>query len=68
MQQQWEAAYPGLLGKVIKLSSLALGRDVEQGAASGLWAAISPEIVEKGYNGYYFTDPVSKSNEEISAD
>lgn len=59
MQQQWVAAYPGLLGKMIKNVSLALGRDVEQGSYSGLYAAIHPEIVEKNYNGYYFTDPVS---------
>lgn len=58
MQQQWVAAYPGLLGKMIKNVSLALGRDVEQGSYSGLYAAIHPEIVEKNYNGYYFTDPV----------
>lgn len=58
MQQQWVAAYPGLLGNMIKNVSLALGRDVEQGSYSGLYAAIHPEIVEKNYNGYYFTDPV----------
>lgn len=61
MQQQWESAYPGLTGKIIKNVSLALGRDPEQGSYAGLWAAISPEIIEKGYNGYYFTDPVSNS-------
>lgn len=65
MQQQWVAAYPGLLGKMIKNVSLALGRDVEQGSYSGLYAAIHPEIVEKNYNGYYFTDPVSIPNKRL---
>ncbi|KAH8816646.1 putative short-chain dehydrogenase TIC 32, chloroplastic [Xylogone sp. PMI_703] len=57
MQQQWKDAYPGLLGKLITTVTLALGRDVEQGSYSALYAATSPEIEEKGWNGYYFTDP-----------
>ncbi|KAF2747397.1 putative short-chain dehydrogenase TIC 32, chloroplastic [Sporormia fimetaria CBS 119925] len=56
MQQQWKDAYPGLLGKVLTSVMLAGGRDVEQGSFSALWAATSPEIEEKGYNGYYFSD------------
>jgi hypothetical protein len=59
MQQQWKDAYPGLLGKLISNTMLAVGRDVEQGSYSALYAATSPEIEEKGYNGYYFADPVS---------
>jgi hypothetical protein len=58
MQQQWKDAYPGLLGKLITGVMLAGGRDVEQGSYSALYAATSPEIEEKGYNGYYFSDPV----------
>jgi NAD(P)-dependent dehydrogenase (short-subunit alcohol dehydrogenase family) len=67
MQQQWESAYPGLTGKIIKNVSLALGRDPEQGSYAGLWAAISPEIIEKGYNGYYFTDPGQLGKESSQA-
>ena len=59
MQNQWEAAYPGILGKVVKNITLAMGRDPEQGAYSALYASLSNEIVEKDYNGAYFSDPVS---------
>lgn len=58
MQGQWEDAYPGILGKIIKNVTLAGGRDPEQGAYSALYAALSNEIVEKDYNGAYFSDPV----------
>lgn len=58
MQQQWEDAYPGILGKVIKNITLATGRDPEQGCYSALYAALSDEVVEKGWNGAYFSDPV----------
>lgn len=54
MQQEWKDAYPGLLGKLITTVMLAVGRDVEQGSYSALYAATSPEIEEKGWNGYYF--------------
>jgi hypothetical protein len=56
MQQQWKDAYPGLFGKLLTTVMLAGGRDVEQGSYSALYAATSPEIEEKGYNGYYFSD------------
>jgi hypothetical protein len=58
MQNQWEAAYPGILGKIVKNITLAMGRDPEQGAYSALYASLSNEIVEKDYNGAYFSDPV----------
>lgn len=57
MQQQWKDAYPGLFGKMVTAAMLAGGRDVEQGSYSALYAATSPEIEEKGWNGYYFADP-----------
>jgi hypothetical protein len=57
MQQQWKDAYPGLLGKLLSTTMLAIGRDVEQGSYSALYAASSLDIEEKGWNGYYFTDP-----------
>lgn len=65
MQQQWKDAYPGLLGKLLSSVMLAGGRDVEQGSYSALYAATSPEIEEKGYNGYYFQD-VGKPGKESS--
>lgn len=67
MQQQWKDAYPGLLGKVLTTAMLAIGRDVEQGAFSALWAATSPEIEEKSWNGYYFSDSAQPGKETSQA-
>ncbi|CZT11348.1 probable dehydrogenases with different specificities (related to short-chain alcohol dehydrogenases) [Rhynchosporium agropyri] len=67
MQSQWEAAYPGLLGKMLKNVMLFGGRDPEQGSYSALYAATSPEIEEKGWNGYYFSDPGTPGKESKQA-
>jgi NAD(P)-dependent dehydrogenase (short-subunit alcohol dehydrogenase family) len=58
MQQQWKDAYPGLFGNMLSWAMTTIGRDVEQGSYSALWAATSPEIEEKNLQGYYFVDPV----------
>ncbi|KAL4940456.1 hypothetical protein BDV06DRAFT_196700 [Aspergillus oleicola] len=57
MQHQWKDAYPGLLGKLLTTTMTAFGRSPEQGSFSALYAATSPEVEEKGWNGHYFTDP-----------
>lgn len=67
MQQQWKDAYPGLLGKLLTSVMLAGGRDPEQGSYSALWAATSPEIEEKDWNGYYFNDPGKFGKESSQA-
>jgi hypothetical protein len=67
MQQQWKDAYPGLFGKMVTATMLAIGRDIEQGSYSALYAATSPEIEEKGWNGYYFTDPGQPGKESKQA-
>ncbi|BCR90596.1 short chain dehydrogenase/reductase family protein [Aspergillus chevalieri] len=67
MQQQWKDAYPGLFGKLLTTMMLAIGRDPEQGAFSALWAATSPEIEEKGWNGYYFSDSCQPGKESKQA-
>lgn len=67
MQQQWKDAYPGLFGKLLTTMMLAIGRDPEQGAFSALWAATSPEIEEKGWNGYYFSDSCQPGKESQKA-
>ena len=67
MQQQWKDAYPGILGKLITTAMLTVGRDVEQGSLSALYAASSPEVEEKGWNGYYFTDPSQPGKESNQA-
>lgn len=59
MQNQWEAAYPGITGTLAKYAALATGRDPEQGAYSALYAGLSDEVVQKDYNGAYLSDPVS---------
>jgi hypothetical protein len=56
MQQQWKDAYPGLFGKLLTTVMLAAGRNVDQGSYSALYAATSPEVEEKGWNGYYLQD------------
>ncbi|KAI0134310.1 hypothetical protein BJ170DRAFT_575724 [Xylariales sp. AK1849] len=63
MQQQWKDAYPGLTGKLLSNAMLAVGRDVEQGAYSALWALTAPEIEEKNQNGFYFSDPGTEGKE-----
>jgi len=67
MQQQWKDAYPGLLGKLLTTVMLAVGRDVEQGSYSALWAATSPEIEEKKWNGWYFSDVGTPGKESSQA-
>lgn len=67
MQQQWKDAYPGLLGKLITTAMTTIGRSPEQGSFSALYAATSPEVEEKGWNGYYFTDPGQPGKETAQA-
>ncbi|KAI0388791.1 hypothetical protein F5Y17DRAFT_179585 [Xylariaceae sp. FL0594] len=67
MQQQWKDAYPGFLGKLLTTVMLAVGRDVEQGSYSALWAATSPEIEEKDWNGWYFADVGKPGKESAQA-
>ncbi|CAG8113434.1 unnamed protein product [Penicillium nalgiovense] len=67
MQQQWKEAFPGLFGELLTTAMLTIGRDVEQGCFSALYAATSPEIVEKDWNGYYFTDPGQPGKESSQA-
>jgi len=63
MQDQWEAAYPGILGTVVKYVTLATGRSPEQGSYSALYAALSDEVIEKDYNGFYLSDPATPGKE-----
>jgi len=67
MQQQWKNAYPGLFGKLLTSAMLLVGRDVEQGSYSALYAATSPEVEEKGWNGFYLTDPGQPGKETAQA-
>ncbi|KAM0344169.1 hypothetical protein ACHAPU_007891 [Fusarium lateritium] len=67
MQQQWKDAYPGLTGKLLSWAMLAIGRDVEQGSYSALWALTSSRIEEEDLNGYYFVDPDQEGKETSQA-
>jgi len=64
MQDQWEDAYPGILGMLTRNLSLSVGRSPEQGCYSALYSALSDEVVEKDYNGFYLTDPARVSMRE----
>jgi hypothetical protein len=59
MQNQWEDAYPGIAGTLLKKMAIATSRSPEQGAYSGLYAACSDDIVKNKWNGEYFQDAVS---------
>lgn len=67
MQQQWKDAYPGLLGNILTNVMLFIGRDIEQGSYSAIYAALSPEVEERGWNGYYLQDPGSPGKETTQA-
>ncbi|KAL3447181.1 hypothetical protein BJX65DRAFT_295845 [Aspergillus insuetus] len=67
MQNQWKDAYPGLLGKLITTVMTTFSRSPEQGSFSAFYAATSPEIEEKGWNGYYFTDTGQPGKESMIA-
>ncbi|OSS54387.1 hypothetical protein B5807_00171 [Epicoccum nigrum] len=67
MQQQWKDAYPGITGVLLSNAMLAVGRSVEQGAYSALWALTDPSIEEKDLNGYYFADPGKEGKETAQA-
>lgn len=58
MQNQWEDAYPGVAGTLLKKMAIATSRNPEQGAYSGLYAACSDDIVKNKWNGEYFQDAV----------
>lgn len=67
MQQQWEDAYPGITGKLIRWTTMAFGRDVKQGSYSALWALTSDKIVTENMNGWYFSDPDTPGKESQQA-
>ena len=53
-------AYQGVFGNMLSWAMVTIGRDVEQGSYSALWAATAPDVEEKNYQGFYFVDPVSQ--------
>jgi hypothetical protein len=57
MQQQWKDAYPGITGTLLSWAMQAVGRDIEQGSYSALWALTSKDVEDNDMNGGYFTDP-----------
>lgn len=67
MQESWKRGYPGLLGQILTPLNYFAGRSVEQGAYSGIYAATSPEVIEKDLNGAYFSDPAKWGDETEQA-
>jgi hypothetical protein len=53
----------GIVGAAIKAVSVGFSRSPEQGSYSGLYAALSDEVIEKNYNGYYLIDPAKEGKE-----
>jgi NAD(P)-dependent dehydrogenase (short-subunit alcohol dehydrogenase family) len=67
MQEQWKDAYPGLTGKLLTSAMYFVGRSPEQGSFSALYAATSPEVEERGWNGVYLSDPGQLGKETAQA-
>jgi len=67
MQEQWKDAYPGITGQIASVANKAVGRSPEQGSFSALYAATSPEVEEKGWNGVYLNDPGTLGKETSQA-
>lgn len=67
MQEQWKDAYPGLFGTILSKGMEFFGRSPEQGSFSALYAATSPEVEEKGWNGWYLNDPGMPGKETTQA-
>jgi len=67
MQEQWKDTYPGLTGQALTQLNYLFGRSPEQGSYSGIYAATSPEIEEKDWNGAYLSDPAKLGGETAQA-
>jgi hypothetical protein len=59
---------PGIVGAAIKAVSVGFSRSPEQGSYSGLYAALSDEVIEKNYNGYYLIDPAKGKESKQGSD
>ncbi|KAG8939374.1 hypothetical protein FRC03_006341 [Tulasnella sp. 419] len=57
MQDHFKDSYGPILGRMIKTLQYPFMRTPDQGSLSTLWAATSPEIVEKNLQGVYIQDP-----------
>ncbi|TFK47819.1 putative short-chain dehydrogenase TIC 32, chloroplastic [Heliocybe sulcata] len=62
-----DALHTGVVGQTLSFVSKLVGRDIEQGSYSALYAALADEVLEKGWNGYYFTDPGQLGKETAQA-
>ncbi|KZV83935.1 NAD(P)-binding protein [Exidia glandulosa HHB12029] len=57
IQEQIKEAFGSILGTVLLTLQKPLLRNVDEGSLGTLWAAVSPEVEEKGYQGVYISDP-----------
>ncbi|KAK4689528.1 hypothetical protein P7C73_g561, partial [Tremellales sp. Uapishka_1] len=67
MQDQWREAYGQVVGGAVQMVTEAFGRSPIQGSYSALYAALSPDIVEKEWNGVYLADPAKLGGETAQA-
>jgi len=68
MQDQWNEAYPGILGEALKKFAIATSRSPEQGSYSGLYAACSDDVVKNDWNGVYLSDPGTLGKESAQGE
>ncbi|CDZ96748.1 short-chain dehydrogenase [Phaffia rhodozyma] len=63
MQDAWQRAYPGLIGKIVEAVTLFGGRSPVQGSYSAIYAGTSEDIIKNDWNGYYLSDPETPGKE-----
>ncbi|KAG8946682.1 hypothetical protein FRC03_001312 [Tulasnella sp. 419] len=56
-QDQFKEAYGPVFGTMLKGLVVPFMRNPEQGSLSTLWAATSPEVIQKDYQGVYVQNP-----------
>ncbi|KAK4686461.1 hypothetical protein P7C73_g3667, partial [Tremellales sp. Uapishka_1] len=66
-QNAWPEAYGAVVGGVIQTLATAVSRSEAQGSYSALYAALSPDIVEKEWNGVYLGDVAKLGGESAQA-
>lgn len=67
MQRHFREAYPNLAGEIATDISILLSRSPEQGAYCTWYAATSPEVEEKQWNGVYLNNPGKLGKESSQA-
>lgn len=67
IQDQLKESYGETMGTVMKWLQSPMYRTPAEGSLASLWAAVSPEVEEKNYQGVYVTDPGAVGGETDQA-